>query len=397
MRRRRRSVTKRELLLLRVLEYISQEGHAPRAEIARALKLSKATVTHITRDLIDHGIAAEVADLPDTQDLNTSSGRPSVPLQVNPDAGLLIGIDLSGSRVAAVVLNMALAQHVRLEFEHPALRHSALPQDLVSSVVDGIMTTLGPDSARVRGIGISVRALNYQVDDTGDARLMDVKANAALVDALITQHRIPVAVIHNMQALLLAEMMRRPSSGLRLLIHVGEGIGGAIWLENKPIEGAHLAAGEWGHITVDRNGPVCACGKRGCIEASYAVPHLVERARTHDPRVTSWEDFVAHVDAPACQAILHEFIEAAAHALSGPVLVCDPEEIIVDGPICDVADAFLPQFSQALAEELLPRTRRALTLTTSMGGVDTAARGAAYSLIGKALEHMVTTPLVLKP
>lgn len=382
-------MTKKELVILRVVEFISQEGVVSRTRIARALNLSKATVTHITRQLIDYGIATEVGSWVDPADQRPGSGRRAVPLQINPGAGLLIGIDFSGSRIVAVVLNMALTQHARLEFDYPALLGQSITLEALSGVVEGIMMTLGSHRALVRGIGISLRGLNYDPSAPGNGSLMDVEANAALVRALETQYRTPVFVVHNMQALLLAEMIGRPQAKLSLLIHVGEGIGAAIWHDNKPIEGTHMAAGEWGHITIDPDGVPCSCGKRGCVEAHYAIPRLVERAAAESAAIAGWADFVEHQHEPPCRTILEEFAEVAAHTLAGAVLFTDPDEIIINGPISDVAKTFVPAFERALRPLLIPRTRNTIRIVVSSSGYDAAARGAACALMGAALAQMV--------
>jgi predicted NBD/HSP70 family sugar kinase len=390
-------MTRKELLILRVVEYISQEGAVSRTRIARALNLSKASVTHITRQLIEFGIATEVAVPKDAYHGPSGSGRRAVPLRINPDAGLLIGIDLSGSRIVGVVLNMALTQHARLEFDWPALLGETITRDDLIGVLEGIMLTLGSGRALVRGIGISVRALNYNPAAPGNGSLMNVDANKDLVRALENHYRTPAFVVHNMQALLLAEMIGRPQANLSLLIHVGEGIGGAIWLDNKPIEGSHNAAGEWGHITIDPNGTPCACGKRGCIEAHYAIPHMVARARAENAAIANWADFVRRQHEPPCQNLLQEFAQVAAQALAGAVTVCDPSEIIINGPICEVAEVFVPAFKTALEALLIPRTRKTIEVLVSKTGLDAAARGAACALMGAALAQMVTeAPLRLE-
>jgi predicted NBD/HSP70 family sugar kinase len=389
-------VTKKELLVLRVMELISREGVVSRTKIARSLKLSKATVSHITRQLIDYGIVAEL-DSQSGDESRSRSGRRAVPLQIKPESGLLIGVDLSGSRIVGVVLNMALEQHARLEFDYPALVQPIMPSQVIMGVIDGMMTTLGTSSVLVRGIGISVRALNYQDTESGSTSLMDEEANAQLVEALNARYHTAVRVVHNMQALLVAEMMDRPSSHLAILIHIGEGIGGAIWFQNKPIEGAHMAAGEWGHITVDPAGTLCPCGKRGCIEALYAVPRLISRAHALDHRIANWTDFVEHMHKTPCRSVLEEFAEVAARALAPALLMADPQEIIVNGPICDVAEVFIPAFSRALHQYLLPRTRRAIAIIVSAAGMDAAARGAACLLVSAALEELVSsTPLAVQ-
>lgn len=382
-------MTRKEVLVLRVIELLSQKGPLSRTQIAEYLKVSKATVTHVTRLLIENHLATEVNEFSNDQAiLSSAMGRKAVPLELNPNAGWLIGIDLSGSRIIGVVVNMAMEQHALLEFEHLSLLSDTVPLDTITGVVDGVMTMLGASRHMIKGVGISIRALNYEVTACASANLMDVEGNAKLVCALQSHYGLPVFIVHNIQALLISEMIGRKDSGPTILVHVGEGIGGAIWLDHKPIEGAHHAAGEWGHITADPNGIPCACGKRGCIEAMYAIPQLVARAHSQNTDIQSWPDFVRHAGSDMVKTILAEFASVSAQALSGAVILTDPDQVIINGPICDVSEYFVPIFTQHLQQYLIPKTAQAISVIPSTTGIDAGARGAAYLLIGPALSRI---------
>lgn len=60
---------------------------------------------------------------------------------------------------------------------------------------------------------------------------------------------------------------------------VGTGIGGGIVIDQQLYHGASDAAGEFGHMVIDMNGPVCACGNRGCLEAFASGMNIARRAR----------------------------------------------------------------------------------------------------------------------
>ncbi len=78
------------------------------------------------------------------------------------------------------------------------------------------------------------------------------------------------------QHLLWPENRRHRSA---IYVQIGTGIGAGIFVDGRMLRGATLAGGEIGHIVIDRNGPLCACGRRGCVEAFASLGATMARVR----------------------------------------------------------------------------------------------------------------------
>ncbi|MER8252759.1 ROK family protein, partial [Acinetobacter baumannii] len=68
-------------------------------------------------------------------------------------------------------------------------------------------------------------------------------------------------------AALVAERFFGDCSPNSMLISIGRGVGAALCLNDVIIEGSSFTAGEIAHVVVDPNGPICECGKQGCLES----------------------------------------------------------------------------------------------------------------------------------
>jgi glucokinase len=125
---------------------------------------------------------------------------------------------------------------------------------------------------------------------------------------------------------------------------VSTGIGAGIVIGGQVIGGAHRAAGEVGHLTVDRAGPYCGCGRRGHVEAYAGGAGLARRARatwTHRwlpdgspaPRTAIEILSLAQRGDPAARVLVEEAAAALASAFAVLAAILDPEMIVVGGSI----------------------------------------------------------------
>ena len=181
-----------------------------------------------------------------------------------------------------------------------------------------------------------------------------------------------------------------------LMVTLGTGIGGGIVSGGQLLEGAHRYAGEFGHMVIDPNGPLCPCGKKGCWErfasgsglgvlareAALAgtADRLVELAGG-DPEAVRGE----HVTAAAAegdrsaQEIMDRFAWWVALGLSNLANILDPELIVIGGGLITSSDVLMTPIRRGFAELVeAPEARTRLRIVP-------AALGAAAGAIGAAL------------
>ncbi len=117
-----------------------------------------------------------------------------------------------------------------------------------------------------------------------------------------------------------------------LYIQLGYQVGGSVVLNGNVLYGHSERAGEFGHMIVDRKGPLCFCGNRGCLTA--VLNELLPATNDHDyaasvGRMVSGEQ-------PECLR-MDEYLEYVYIGIASCVNLFDPELVILGGPFSDVA------------------------------------------------------------
>ncbi len=251
-----------------VLRVIAQRQPIARNEIAAALRLSTATVTSITRELITGGIVEIVEQAP------SRGGRPALRLGLVPTAASAVGVKVASDHVVAVRL------------------------DLDGQVVDELETPFSPDARSLATLGELLRDFERNWDGGGVTLGVGVgvpgivRANGVVTspmlgfdelhfgELLAHELALPVLVDNDVNTLSVAERLYGRGRDLESFatLTLGRGIGLGLVLHGSLYRGLG-GAGEFGHIVVDANGPVCECGNRGCLETLASDPALVAQAR----------------------------------------------------------------------------------------------------------------------
>jgi predicted NBD/HSP70 family sugar kinase len=322
----------------RILRLIHDSGPLSRAELSRALSLSSSIVSEVTRDLLSLGILKETV---------TSSkplGRPAVLLDIVPDYGYVIGATLTGSPPGLVLVDLA-GKPAAAVYEVDIA--STDPRNVVSSLVNQVKELVEkaciPDK-RLLAIGIGVSGI---VDrNTGVCKRSTVLGwdEVPLRDMLQENLQLPVFVDNDANTLAMAENLFGELVGYSdaAVVTVGRGIGAGFLHHHDLYTGRFGGAGEIGHCTVDRDGPVCRCGKKGCLEAVASVPAMMAQAQENlRPAPRSFAELVSQAlqgDAAAL-AILERAGDAIGLAVSYIVNLLNPQAVLVTS--CDVDLSFL--------------------------------------------------------
>lgn len=240
-----------------------------RAELARRSGLQRSTVSAIIGQLIAEGWVTEGA--------SPASGRGRRPrfLHLNVERAGIVAVDLR-----PVTTRVGLAGLDARFLMQTAWPTPATPEEFASELSRTVATFRAAHPEIVyEGMGVS---LPGRIDSTG--RLVfapNLKFGSVdLKQMLETAVGLPVALENAASACALAELWfgRQPDDVKHLVaVTVSEGIGVGMLLNGQLVHGSGEMAGEFGHVTLDENGPPCSCGKRGCWEQfasnSAAVRH----------------------------------------------------------------------------------------------------------------------------
>lgn len=158
-----------------------------------------------------------------------------------------------------------------------------------------------------------------------------------------------------------------------LAVTLGTGIGGGIILNGKLFEGVNYAAGELGHVTIDRNGIPCNCGRKGCFEAYASATALINQtkeAMKANKQSMLWSlckedlnlvegktlfDGVRSKDQTAV-FIFHQYVEYLSAGLVDLINIFQPELICIGGGISKAGDLLLKPLQEIIDREEYART-----------------------------------------
>jgi glucokinase len=208
-----------------------------------------------------------------------------------------------------------------------------------------------------------------------------------------------VKVDNDANAAALAETRWGAARGFRYVFYatIGTGIGTGIVFDGAIYHGHTGSAGEGGHVTIDYEGPVCSCGKRGCIEVMAAGPAIGARARAKlnsEPRrssamldlakgniasVTSEMVGQANVSGdPLAREVLLETVELLTAWLGNIVDLLDPDVVVMGGGVAAMLRPFFDEIKKRLPGWCVnPRASDIPLLMAHYGAESGIAGGAA--------------------
>lgn len=156
-----------------------------------------------------------------------------------------------------------------------------------------------------------------------------------LAEILHSQTGLPVSVENDVKSAAIGEgtFGAGKGRGNYLCLTYGTGVGGALVMDGRLVDGAHHAAGEFGHILLHENGRLCACGLRGCYEAYASTSALVSDTLQVDPSLTDGRKIFARLEDPAVKAVVDAWLHEVALGLGTLVNILDPGTVIVGGGV----------------------------------------------------------------
>lgn len=191
---------------------------------------------------------------------------------------LILALDFGGTKLAAALVNIGSRKWLRYERRlSPANANASTDLEIMRSLIYSLLQDTKPAA-----IGVS---FGGPVDaSTGTVRLSHHVAgweNIPLKRLLEDEFGVPVGVDNDANVAALGEHRFGAGQGYDSLFYitVSTGVGGGWILNGKPWRGAGGMAGEIGHMVVDPAGPVCLCGKRGCVERLASGPYMVQNVR----------------------------------------------------------------------------------------------------------------------
>lgn len=248
-----------------ILETISNYGPISRADLSKKLNLTKATISAIVQDLIDHSLVIEVGSK------DTHVGRKPILLCFNQKCAYAISIDLN-SEYIAVYLSDLKGEKVYSSHYKNNLDSTTLLEKL-KAIIKHLLTLVPNSKFGVVGITIGIHGITFN-NEVIFTPYYDLNG-LDIASILSETFHIPVYLENEANLSVIGEktFFNDYSNIVNISIHTGVGLG--IIIDNKLYTGYNGFAGEFGHTIVVPKGKPCPCGNNGCLEQYVSETSLL--------------------------------------------------------------------------------------------------------------------------
>jgi glucokinase-like ROK family protein len=376
-----------------ILDCLRLNSSLSRAGLSARTGLNRSTVSSIVAELIDKGLVRE------TMLQKDKIGRPGMALELDPNGGTAVGVEIGVDYVAAVLTDFLARPFWRARAAFAA----SDGLEAIMATAEGLVAQAlrQADPQRPLGIGVGVPGLVDQ--QAGELKVAPNLHwhNVPMRERWTERFGLPVFVENEAKAAALGEYYFGAARHVRDFIYLsaGTGLGAGIMVGGALLRGRGGYAGEVGHMLVDPAGPQCNCGRRGCWETYVGARAIVRR-------VTEALEGGAASSLSAAAAERLALADILAAAGDGDDLALDalaeaarwlgigianlahafnPELIVLGGALARGSSVWLPTVITTVAEQTLPQPAGQLAIVTSQHGDDACMIGTATLVLDDIL------------
>jgi len=363
---------------LNVLKQIRENGPLSRVALQDRTKLSWGTITSSIKELLGKGLIREIGSV------STGVGRRPVELDMNTEKNLILGLRLGSYAVRSVLVDIKGRTVDRLELRvDPAGSRSEILNVLLSAA-RRLLRANSTDSSLLAGIGVAAPgAVDFRTGICHYAPHHPNWKNVPLKDRLQEQFGVPCFVDHVSNCFALSEKLFGLGRSMDNFICglLGTGVSAGIVVHGEGYRGADCFSGEFGHTCIDMNGPLCACGNRGCVEAYTSGPALVrmareaQRERRDGPPAREGVGLNGETICAAARAgdrialaVLRRMGGYLGIGISNLINLFNPECIILGGGVSQASEYFLPSFLSEVQKRAWPGSARDIRISALENG-----------------------------
>ena len=394
----------REHNLSSVLRLIHTQSPISRAKLAVITGLNKSTVSSLVDELLSRKLVHE------TGSNSGGAGRPATLLEMNPQAGLISGVELGVDFVSVAVTDfLGNILWRRREDANPNEDQDKMINQTLR-IVKEAMTAGKQKNTRFIGLGLATPGT---VDLKEGVLIFAPNLHWRNVPfgKIFTEHtKLRVFVENDANAAAIAEHLFGTARHCQdfLFVFAGVGIGGGLFLNGRLYRGKNGYAGEIGHspIMAEPSQTVCHCGNRGCWETYANQYSIIQRvqARLEVKRTSIIPKLIAEQNSPITIAIIKQAADVgdreaidsfteAGHAMgqgfAGLINIFNPEKIILGGPLSIAGEYLLPGIKETVARHSLPEIDQQAEVLLSPFGADASLIGAIAIVVDDVLSKPI--------
>lgn len=361
----------KKINIYNIINILKNKPGISRAEISEITKLTRASITKITKKLIDEGVLIEEGNNENT------GGRPSIMLHINKEAGYFVGFYLAPKKIISIFTNY-VGETVS-EMESKILDFS---KESILGLVDKHIEEYKKINSNILGIGV---ALNGIVNSTKGISIFSPHykwKNYDLKAYMKNRYGCAIIVENDVRLMGLGELQYGEAQGENnfVLVNIGDGVGSGIIIDKKIYSGNNYCAGEIGHVKVSKTSDIlCSCGKKGCLETFLSNENVIKISReNYGLEISNIDEFGrAFLEKdPKAMRVVEELCEKLAYSLSSIINLLNPHTILINGEVNKLGKGFYTLIERNILENSLETSLSKLRVKPARLGDIAAAKGA---------------------
>lgn len=394
---------------VKVLNLIRREGSISRADIVRDTGLSAPTITRVVDSLItEEKLVHETGmGLPK----EAKAGRRPIMVEIRSRDNVVIGIDVGTTHIRGMLCDLNMRPLCKHQVETRVEHGFEKIMDHIIAISRDLQSEANTRKKTVHGIGLAVAGLvnrtTGKVEFSPDFGWQDANVYQELKPALDC----PVIIDNVTRVMALGELWH----GIGLdyanfaCVNVGYGIGSGIILNGEPMYGHHGLAGEFGHLTLEKNSAIrCKCGNKGCLEALASGRAIAFTAQQElaagkesilnetcgDQLNDVTAEMVAHAAMDGDELAKRIFEKAAEYlgiGIAGLINLMAPEAVVIGGGVSEAGDILFDVVRKTVQEHVMEHHAKTVTVGKMTFGMDAAVIGAASLILHEVMNLNLQT------
>lgn len=349
-----------------ILEIIKKHGGISRKEMANSTGLNPSTVTNIINDFLDRKLVYETGTI-----INGQPGRNSVSLKIEPNAAscVVVAVGVEKTKIGKGFFDNSV--EILAEYDTDG-DFDKFMKNTASHAMEYFKDEKSVFSFSIPGLTDRARKKIYNAPHLG-------WKNASVPESLKKFpcfEKSTVYIANEAKLSLKAEMVeneliKNKSNGIYLFL--SEGIGGAVLIDGKLYLGTDSTAGEIGHISINADGPICSCGRRGCLETYVGIDILTYQCEKNGIKLNGKDTQGKFIDMlekyqngnKKCMDIFGNMIDHLTTALSNLINTLNPEFIVFGGMGKHLPASFMNELKEKIMLTVLFPTAENLIMEKS--------------------------------
>jgi predicted NBD/HSP70 family sugar kinase len=327
-----------------ILAKIRESGSMTKYDLAEKMNVSIPTVTTNVNKLLNEGVLKEVGVL------EVDYGRKPILIDIDYERYFSIGIDIQKNHIYCCLMNLKF----EIVTEKTIKNANSALEDSIKTIIESLLDTCSLHKENIIGIGISYPGL-VEEDQLLLKKSPHVGVAHLSLESLRDELEINIYVGNEARLAAFAENIVGVSKNYMnsLYISIKEGIGAGIIVDKRYYTGSNEAAGEIGHMVIQKGGKLCNCGNKGCVEAYLSTHALIKDFSEVTGKELENLDQVFELYNPKLlqqKQLMEEYLEYLVLTLNNVFLIFDPECVIIGGEMSEYQAQIEPIIKQIMID-----------------------------------------------